>query len=143
MFKVAKLHPDALIPHRADTGSAGYDLTTVETLTIPPGEQALVPTGLAIEIPYDSYARIAPRSGLAVKHKLHVMAGVIDSSYRGEVRVVLANMSHSPVTFHKGDRIAQLILEKIYLIEPREVLPGELGQTDRGEGGFGSTGLNS
>lgn len=141
MFRVAKLHPDAQVPVRADQGSAGLDLCTVEDVVIEGGEQAAVPTGLAIDIPSDVYGRIAPRSGLALKSRIHVMAGVVDSGYRGEIRVILANLGQKPVAFKKGDRIAQLILEKISILEPCEVPFEELSKTERGEGGFGSTGM--
>lgn len=140
MFKIAKLHPDAKIPNRADKGSAGLDICTVQDVNVPPGDIAIAPTGIAIEINREVYARIAPRSGLAVKNKIHVMAGVVDSSYRGEIKVVLSNLGKEPVTFKKGDRVAQIILEKISMVEPREVDLQELNESERGVGGFGSTG---
>lgn len=142
MFKIAKLHPDAQIPKRADKGSAGLDICTVQDVTVQPGDIAIAPTGLAIEINREVYARIAPRSGLAVKNKIHVMAGVVDSSYRGEIKVVLSNLGKEPVTFSKGDRVAQIILEKISMVEPREVDLEDLKVSERGTAGFGSTGSN-
>lgn len=140
MFRVAKLHPDAVVPKRADPGSAGLDLVTVEDVIVPPRGQAVAPTGLVFELPTDVYARIAPRSGLALKCRIHVMAGVVDSSYRGEVRVVLANLGDEEVRLEKGARIAQAVLERILVVDPVEVEPNELGETERGAGGFGSTG---
>lgn len=140
MFRVAKLRQDAVVPVRAEPGSAGMDLTTVEDVVVPPRGQAVAPTGLAFELPTDVYARIAPRSGLAVKCRIHVMAGVVDSSYRGEVRIVLANLGDEEVRLEKGARVAQMILERILVADPVEVEPAELGETERGSGGFGSTG---
>ncbi len=139
MFSVAKLHPDAVLPSRANPGDAGYDLcAVVGPLSLGPGERKLVPTGLALQIPRDCYARIAPRSGLAWKKGIDVMAGVVDSSYRGEVGVLLINLSADAVTIEKGERVAQLIFERIYTpdLEVRETLEG----SERGSGGFGSTG---
>jgi len=141
MFKVAKLHPDAQVPKRADKGSAGLDICTVQDVSVSPGDIAIAPTGLAIEIDQDVYARIAPRSGLAVKNQIHVMAGVVDSSYRGEIKVVLSNLGKKKVEFKKGDRIAQIILEKISICEPCEVELDDLNESERGVGGFGSSGV--
>ena len=141
MFRVAKLRPDAAVPRRAEPGSAGLDLVTVEDVVVPPRGQAVAPTGLAFELPADVYARIAPRSGLALKSRIHVMAGVVDSSYRGEVRVLLANLGDEEVRLAKGARVAQAVLERILLAEPVEVAPEELAGTERGAGGFGSTGV--
>ena len=139
LFKVVKLHKDAVIPERATLGSAGYDLCSVEDVTITPGARAIVPTGLAIGIgAFDVYARIAPRSGLAAKNGLDVMAGIVDSDYTGELKVVLINLGTETVVLHKGSKIAQLVFERIAL--PRLEEANALDSTTRGDGGFGSTG---
>ena len=101
---------------------------------------ALIPTQISVRPPAETYVRIAPRSGLAVKNGIHVMAGVVDEDYTGEVKIAIANLSREPFIVKDGDRIAQLILERISLAQPEEV--DNLESTDRGAGGFGSTGLN-
>ena len=138
MFRVTKLHPDAVVPRRANHGDAGYDLTALAGVSLNAGERKLVRTGLALQIPSDCYARIAPRSGLALKHGLDVMAGVVDSSYRGEVGVLLVNLGTESVNVEAGMRVAQLIFERIYT--PDELVVEEsLEGSARGEGGFGSS----
>lgn len=141
MFRVAKLHPEAEIPQRNGPGDAGYDVFSVEDAVIDPQEWKGVGTGITLEFPSDCYARVAPRSGLAFKKGIHVLAGVVDSSYRGEIRAILLNHGKVPVEIRKGDRIAQLIFEKIYTPQVLVEAPlEELTNTDRGAGGFGSTG---
>lgn len=124
---------------RANPSDAGIDIRASEEASIPPLCRATVPTGVSLEIPEGYYGRIAPRSGLAHKHGLDVLAGVVDSSYRGEVKVVLHNTDPYQ-SFHvsPGDRIAQLIIEKHYNMDFVEV--ENLASTDRGSGGFGSSG---
>ena len=140
MLRVKRLSPDAQLPSRATDGSAGYDLTSIESHVILPGHRAIVRTGLAIEIPEGTYARIAPRSGIAVKHGILVGAGVVDSDYRGEVKVVLFNHDlHKTYNIQPDFRIAQLILETIQTPVVEEIVE-ELLNTQRGDGGFGSTG---
>ena len=137
LLRVKKLSNNAVLPSRASPLSAGYDLSSaVETKILARGK-ALVATDLSISIPEGTYARIAPRSGLALKHSIDVGAGVIDADYRGPVGVILFN--HSDVDFEVkvGDRVAQLILEKI--VTPDVVEVEDLDSTVRGEGGFGST----
>lgn len=121
-------------------GDAGFDLYATENIVIPAGEQRLIKTGIATSFSPDYYLRIAPRSGLAFKHSIDVMAGVIDSSYRGEIGVILRNCaSHGDhFTVSPGDRIAQMIPERIST-EPFMFVQ-ELDDSTRGEGGFGSTG---
>ncbi|KAL1336381.1 hypothetical protein HN51_030750 [Arachis hypogaea] len=139
LLRVKKLSNNAVLPSRASPLSAGYDLSSaVETKILARGK-ALVATDLSISIPEGTYARIAPRSGLALKHSIDVGAGVIDADYRGPVGVILFN--HSDVDFEVkvGDRVAQLILEKI--VTPDVVEVEDLDSTVRGEGGFGSTGV--
>jgi dUTP pyrophosphatase len=141
MLRVKKLSPDAELPFRGTPGSAGYDLTSTESHVILPGYRAVVATGLAVEIPDGTYGRIAPRSGLAVKNGIQVGAGVVDSDYRGELKVVLFNHDlNKTFNIKPGYRIAQLILETIQTPEVEEIKES-LQQTERGEGGFGSTGV--
>ena len=141
MLRVKKLNPEAVFPVRATEGSAGYDLTSVESHIILPGHRAVVSTGLALEIPTSFYGRVAPRSGLAVKNGIQVGAGVIDEDYRGEVKVVLFNHDlHKTFEIKPGYRIAQLVLERIGC-PPVEEIVDDLQGTVRGDGGFGSTGV--
>ena len=137
------LHSElAKLPHRADEGAAGYDLTSIENISIPPRSRSLISTGLSIQLPLYSYGRIAPRSGLSVKG-LDVGAGIIDESYRGVIKVLLINNKDEPFTVSIGDRIAQLLVEPIYYPEVESVSSLEdLSTTTRGAGGFGSTGIN-
>lgn len=138
-FKVKKLSEKAVLPTRGSSLSAGYDLSSAVDSKVPARGKALIPTDLSIAVPEGTYARIAPRSGLAWKHSIDVGAGVIDADYRGPVGVILFN--HSDVDFEVklGDRIAQLIIEKI--VTPEVVEVEDLDSTVRGEGGFGSTGV--
>jgi len=135
---VKKLSPAAILPSRGSSGAAGYDLSASKDCIVPARGNALVPTDLAIAIPSGTYARIAPRSGLAWKHSIDVGAGVVDFDYRSAVGVILFNHSDTNFTIKAGDRIAQLILEKIEIAEVQEV--ETLEDTARGSGGFGSTG---
>ena len=137
-MEVKRLHTNAILPRRATSGSAGYDLFSSDAVLLWPGDLVCVPTGIAIRVPPGTYGRIAPRSGITVKHNVHVGAGVIDADYTGEIKVVLCNNGKNPVEFKAFDRVAQLIIEKIEVPEIIEVL--ELGETERGSGGFGSTG---
>jgi dUTP pyrophosphatase len=137
-MEVKRLCSHATLPRRATPGSAGFDLFASVAIALGPGDLVCVPTGIAIKVPLGTYGRIAPRSGITVKHNIHVGAGVIDSDYTGEIKVVLYNVGHTHVTFEAFERIAQLILEKIEIPEILEVQ--ELTETSRGSGGFGSTG---
>lgn len=137
-IKIKRLKPDGRIPTRAKSSDAGYDLYSTVDLPITPTARELVSTGIAIEIPKGYYGRIAPRSGLAVKAGVDILAGVVDSGYRNEVKVVMINLGQGLVSINKGDRIAQLIIEKCHDAEWEEVK--ELSDSDRGEGGFGSSG---
>ena len=125
-------------PMKATEFSAGYDLSGIEDYTLSPGERHLFKTGISMDIPKGLYGRIAPRSGLAYKKGIDVMAGVIDSDYRGEVGVILVNLSDSPVEFKSGDKIAQMIFESYHDLKVEVV--DQLGMTVRGAGGFGHTG---
>jgi dUTP pyrophosphatase len=136
---VKKLSPEAVIPHRSTSGSVGYDLSSIEDITIPSGSRSLVRTGLSMVIPVNHYGRIAPRSGLAYKFMIDIGAGVIDSDYRGEVCVLMINSSSQDFQVTRGMRVAQLIIERASTPDVIEV--DDLDNTDRSEGGFGSTGL--
>lgn len=138
-LQVKRLSDDATLPSRGSPFSAGYDLASAQQTTIKAGCRGIVKTDLSIACPIGTYARIAPRSGLAVKKFIDVGAGVVDADYRGAVGVVLFNFGQEDFVIEKGDRIAQLILEKISMADAVEV--EELTNTERGEGGFGSTGI--
>ena len=128
----------ARLPTRGSLFAAGLDLYSVEALKLAPGERAAVRTGLSVAIPHGFYGRVAPRSGLAVEHGLDVLAGVIDSDYRGEIKCALINHGQRPVEIEVGQRIAQLIIEAI--ATPQPAWADDLDETSRGAGGFGSTG---
>lgn len=139
-LQIKRLSENAILPTRGSEYAAGLDLSSAEHLCIPPRSRALVKTDLSIACPPGTYARIAPRSGLAYKKGIDVGAGVIDADYRGPLGVILFNFGDDEFHITKGDRIAQLILEQIILPDVVETddLP-EVGA--RGEAGFGSTGL--
>jgi len=139
MFQVKKLVSHAVVPKRATEGSAGLDISSSVDMIIPPHKWLAVSTGISIMVPKNCYARLAPRSGLAFKYGIQVGAGVIDSDYTGEIKVILFNHGDDDFIIKTGDRIAQLIFEKIKTDNFHEV--DELVKTERGEGGFGSTGI--
>lgn len=138
-LKVKKLAPDAIAPKRQTTGSAGYDLYSYDDYTIGPSSSCLIETKVSFTVPEGTYGQIAPRSGLSCKGT-HVGAGVVDRDYTGEVKVLLFNLNtDKSITITKGDRVAQLLLSKIECCPVEEV--EELSLSERGDGGFGSTGL--
>lgn len=137
-IKIKQLHETARLPQRGSNLAAGADLSCIESFSLAPGERKLVATGLAVEIPPGFYGRVAPRSGLAVKHGIDVLAGVIDADYRGELKVPLINFGQQTVSFEAGERIAQLIIEQAAMCN--YVWAEELADTERSSGGFGSTG---
>ena len=140
-LRFRRLSEAARPPGQAHEGDAGYDLHAAEAATIAPGERASVGTGVAVAIPEGQAGLVIPRSGLAARHGISVgnAPGLIDSGYRGEVRVLLLNTDPAePFTVEPGDRIAQLVLVRVETEEPVEV--EELDETVRGAGGFGSTG---
>ncbi len=144
ILKIKKLNENAVIPAMATPGSAGMDLRAcIESdVIINPGERALIPTGLAIALESNAYvAYIYARSGLAVKSGITLAncVGVIDSDYRGELKVGLVNISDKPFTVSNGERIAQLVISPV--IVPEIALVSELDETERAQGGFGSTGI--
>jgi dUTP pyrophosphatase len=138
--KLKKLHPDAVLPEKATVGSAGFDLVAIEQAKLPGGGgRAVVSTGIAMELPKGYEAQVRPRSGNAAKHGLTVLnsPGTIDADYRGEVKVILVNFGPF-YTVNPGDKIAQIVIQKVPDVEFEVV--EELSDTDRGAGGFGSTG---
>ena len=141
VLQIKKLAAAARLPVKGSALAAGYDLHALVPTTVPAKGKALVSTGIAMAIPIGNYGRIAPRSGLAAKHMIDVGAGVIDADYRGEVRVLLFNLGENDFEVKEGDRVAQLIIEKYTMTELQEV--DELDDTNRGEGGFGSTGVSA
>lgn len=137
-LKIKRLREDAKIPHYAHPGDAGLDLYAAESVTLAPNARAAVPTGIAMEIPEGHVGLIWDKSGLSVKHGLKTLGGVVDSGYRGEVLVGIINLSDDEYTIRKGEKVAQMIIQRkeTIVIEEAE----ELSDTSRGEGGFGSTG---
>jgi dUTP pyrophosphatase len=152
---VKKIHPDATEPRYGSEYAAGLDLCAYGGYILEPGTRQLISTGICVEWitnsaytdkyyedkPYHYYLRIAPRSGLAVKHQIDIGAGVVDYDYRGELKVCVINNSQVPYIISHGDRIAQGILERIEHFDAIEVVEN-LSETSRGIGGFGSTGKN-
>jgi deoxyuridine 5'-triphosphate nucleotidohydrolase len=133
-----RLDPQALLPTRGSSLAAGLDICALEAVTIQPGERVLARTGLAVAIPAGHYGRLAPRSGLATKQGLDTLAGVIDADYRGEILCLLYNAGAEPILLPAQSKICQLIIEKV--ITPVAVWADEISETERGSGGFGSTG---
>lgn len=139
MLQVKRLNSDATLPTRGSPGAVGYDLHCSNDFSLNGRDTVCVPTGVSIILPDGVYGRIAPRSGLAVKYGVHIMAGVIDPDYIGEIKVVMCSLNGSIHEFKKGDRIAQLVLERCEV--PPIVEVDYIPTTSRGDGGFGSTGL--
>ena len=136
-----RLDKELPLPKRAHTGDAGADLYSAETITLEPGQRALVGTGVALALPLGTVGLIHPRSGLAAKHGLSIVntPGTVDAQYRGELKVCLVNTDRSePFTVERGMRIAQLVVQRVELVDFVEV--DALDETVRGEGGYGSTG---
>jgi dUTP pyrophosphatase len=140
-IRLNKLSPDATLPEYAHGSQedAAMDLRSIATVVLAPGVPQAVPTGIAIELPSGYEAQVRPRSGLALKHAIIVAnsPGTIDPGYRGEIRVILLNLGASDYKIEKGDRIAQLVIARYEHVEWEE---GDLNQTVRGAGGFGSSG---
>lgn len=141
ILRFKKVHPDAVLPAYAHKSDAGMDLRSVADVVIAPGGRALVPTGLVMLLPPGYEAQVRPRSGLALKHGVTVLntPGTIDSGYRGEVGVILANFGDADFTVKKGDKIAQAVIAPV--TQPEIVETGTIDETDRGADGFGSTGV--
>tara|TARA_R110000751_G_scaffold42375_2_gene98477 strand:+ start:271 stop:750 length:480 start_codon:yes stop_codon:yes gene_type:complete len=134
---IKKTHPEAAVPTQATEGDAGYDLYSLDEITLTPLARTVVKTGISLAIPMGFYGRIAPRSGLAVKKGLDVLAGVVDSGYRGNVGVVLINLSGETVSLDKKSKVAQLIIEQCLDVEWVE--SEDLSESRRGEEGYGSS----
>ena len=139
-LKVKRLNPAAILPSYARAGDAGLDLFAVKALSIAPGASALVPTGIAIELPPGTEGQVRPRSGLALKHAITVLntPGTVDEGYRGEVGVILINHGQRMFAVEAGMKIAQLVVTPRIQVEVAEV--AALQDSERGAGGFGSTG---
>ena len=139
-IKIIKVHEDAIIPKYQTEGSAGFDLHSIENAKIFPGNQTLIRIGLSVEIPPGTELQLRPRSGLALKHMLSLTnsPGTLDSDYRGEIKIILINLSREAFEVKKGDRIAQAVLCPVIKADMRVV--DELSETNRGTGGHGSTG---
>lgn len=139
-LKIKKLNKNAVVPSYAHEGDAGMDLYSTIDAMLNPGQQKLIDTGIAIQLEPGYEAQIRPRSGLAAKHGISVTnsPGTIDSAYTGEIKVVLINLGQNTYQLYKGDRIAQMVINKLPSVEIVEV--EELTDTVRGEKGFGSTG---
>lgn len=138
VLRFKQLDSRAILPKRGSVHAAGLDICSIEVISIGPKQRVLARTGLAVAIPPGFYGRIAPRSGLAAKNGLDVLAGVIDSDYRGEVCCLLYNTGDEVLNLDAGSKICQLIVEQI--ITPEAAWSIDLDETARGAGGFGSTG---
>ncbi|KAL7900000.1 dUTP diphosphatase [Trichoderma sp. SZMC 28014] len=139
-LQVKKLSPQGRLPTRGSAFAAGYDVYAARDTIVPARGKVLVDTDISIAVPAGTYGRIAPRSGLASKHFIDTGAGVIDADYRGPVKVLLFNHADADYEIKEGDRVAQLVLERI--VTPDVVEVEELEESVRGAGGFGSTGKN-
>ncbi|MEX1164548.1 MAG: dUTP diphosphatase [Nitriliruptor sp.] len=139
-LRVVRIDPDLPLPSYAHEGDAGLDLRTADDLVLAPGARAAVATGLRVAVPDGWVGLVHPRSGLAMRHGLTVAnaPGTIDAGYRGDLLVLLVNLGDEPVSIGRGDRIAQLLLQRVGRATVTEV--GDLDDTARGEGGFGSSG---
>lgn len=144
-LRVHRLDPELPLPRRAHPTDAGIDLYSAQTLTLAPGERALVGTGLAVALPVGTVGLVHPRSGLAARLGLSIVnaPGTVDADYRGEIKVCLINLDPgTPVEITRGDRIAQLLVQQVSLCAVEEVTDlADLGETVRGTGGHGSTGV--
>lgn len=141
ILHITKIHPDAIVPHYVHPGDSGMDVYSLDDVTIPPGETAFVHTGLKIAVPEHYEAQMRPKSGLALKHSVTVLnsPGTIDSGYRGEICVIMINHGRQAFHIHKQTKIAQMVICPVAHLEVIEV--DALDDTIRGEGGFGSTGI--
>lgn len=138
ILKIKKLKNDAKLPSYGHPGDAGMDIYSCEERTLLPQEQALISTGIVMEIPDGYVGLVWDKSGLSTKHGLKTLAGVIDAGYRGEISIAMANVGSEAYTFKKGEKIAQMLIQKVEQAEFEIV--DKLSETSRGAGGFGSTG---
>lgn len=139
-LKINLIHEDAKMPYRANEGDAGLDIFSIEEKTIQTGESAMIRTGIQMELPKGTEAQIRPRSGLAAKHAVTVLnsPGTIDEGYRGELKVILINHGKEAFTVEKEMRIAQMVIAPVFKVKLEQT--ANLTGTERGEGGFGSSG---
>lgn len=137
-IQIKKLHPNAKVPSYAHPGDAGMDICCVESITIPPKSRVSIKTGIAIALPQGYVSLLWDKSGLAAKHGITILAGVLDAHYRGEYIVVAYNTTDAPYTFSAGDKVAQILIQKIE--QPTIEVVAELDETARSTSGFGSTG---
>lgn len=138
-LKIKKLYHDAIVPRYAKAGDAGMDVFAYETLTLLPGERGIVKTGISTEFPEGYVLLVWDKSGISTKTGVTTLAGVIDAGYRGEIGIAVINLGHEPYMFEKGSKVAQLLFQPVLQPEIEEV--SELSESERGEGGFGSTGI--
>jgi len=139
-LQIQRIHPDAKLPSYAYEGDAGMDLFSVEDIAVAPGEKVLVATGLKLAVPAGYAGFVWDKSGLAAKHHMKTMAGVLDSNYRGELKVVITNLGSQPYEVRSGEKVAQLVIAPIATPDVEEV--DEIEANDiRGEKGFGSSGM--
>jgi dUTP pyrophosphatase len=138
MIKYKLLHNYSTAPSRATDGSAGFDLYATDHHYVWPKAQVKIPTGISFEIPSDHAGFIWPRSGMAVKYGFDILAGLIDSDFRGEIHVAAINHGDKPIEIRRGDRIAQIVFSPVTTLAK---MVGNLDETDRGSGGFGSSGV--
>ena len=140
VIKIKKLSGDAIIPKYANPEDAGMDFYAIESVVLSSGERKLISTGIAMSIPKGYVGLIWDKSGIATNHGLKTMAGVIDSGYRGEIKILIHNLSSEKYTIEKGKKFAQMLIQPV---EQKEIIHvKELEETKRGEAGFGSTGLD-
>lgn len=137
-IKAKKIYPDAQLPQMMRDGDAALDLYAYDNYTLKPDERTTVGTGVAMAIPEGYWGNIRDRGGLPFKHGIHTMGGVVDSNYRGEIKVIVINLGQEEYTIKKGDRVCQMIVHQHEKVEFEEV--DELGTTNRGEDGFASSG---
>lgn len=137
-IKIKRLETSAKLPTYASSGDAGMDLFSLEPIVIQPGERVQVRTGIAMEIPHGYVGLIWDKSGLSHRHGLKTLGGVVDAGYRGEVLVGVINLGTEPIEFEAGHKVAQMLIQKVELTTIVEA--DSLSETERGEGGFGSTG---
>ncbi len=138
VLKVKKVHPEAKLPSYGHMGDAGMDLYAAEDTILLPGQPVRVRTGIAVEIPEGYVGLCWDKSGLSTNHSLKILAGVIDSGYRGEIMVGIINLGTEPYTFKQGEKVTQMLIQRVESMEIVEA--EELSDTTRGAGGFGSTG---
>ncbi|MEK7634352.1 MAG: dUTP diphosphatase [Patescibacteria group bacterium] len=139
IIKIQKIDSEAIIPNYANKDDAGLDFYSVEDVALKPMERKAIRTGVKMEIPEGYVGLVWDKSGLAVNNGIKTMAGVVDSGYRGEIKIVLINLSNQDFEIKKGQKIAQMLIQKIE--HPQIETVSELNESQRGENGFGSTGM--